>query len=262
MARARPRSWRLPASRQFVLFDSEEQGLVGSYHFVDAAASAGRNIISAITMDMVAFYDTHYAVRIEGQTPWEWLMAIMENQTNLHTDIGNQKDYNSWGSDHVPFQQAGIPAFLAIDYDYGSYPGYHQTSDTWNQIVTSAHIGTQITKACAGTLAEVAGLQSDLSGVGDLPAYGPIDMVAYPNPFNPQVMIAFSPEKDVTGELVVFDLTGRRVAVLAQGEFQQGLNQVRWNGTDTAGRAVSSGTYVCQLRAGKALTSVMVNLVR
>jgi len=249
-------------SVQFVLFDSEEQGLRGSYHFVDEATQDGRDIIAAITMDMVSYYDRNYAVRIEGQIAWEWLMTIMENQTNILTDIGNQKDYYSWGSDHVPFQQAGIPAFLAIDFDYASYPGYHRTTDTWSQVSTTAHIGTQITIACAGTLAEVAVLQSGSSPVADLPAFGSIDLVAFPNPFNPQVMVAFSPDRDVTGELAVFDLTGKRVAVLARGAFARGLNQVSWNGKDEGGRAVSSGTYICRLTAGDQTHSVAVSLVR
>ncbi len=247
---------------QFVLFDSEEQGLYGSYHFVDDAANEGRNIIAAITMDMVSYFNTHYAVRIEGETSWEWLMSIMENQTNLHTDIGNQKDYNSWGSDHVPFQQAGIPAFLAIDYDYGSYPGYHQTSDTWTQVEGTAHIGTQITIACAGTLAEVAGLQSGLSGVGDLPEPGRIELVAFPNPFNPQVTIAFSPDADVMGEVAVYDLTGKKLAVIARGTFPRGLNRIQWDGQDRSGRSLASGTYICQMRAGGKVASVEVMLVR
>jgi hypothetical protein len=247
---------------QFVLFDSEEQGLYGSQHFVSEAVSAGRDIIAAITMDMVSYYDSHYAVRIEGETPWEWLMTIMESNTDIHTDISNQKDYNSWGSDHVPFQQAGIPAFLAIDYDYGSYPGYHQTNDTWTQVAASAHIGTQITIASAATLAEVAGLQSDLSPVDDLPAHGPLEMVAYPNPFNPQVTIAFTADRDLTGEVVVYDLTGKRVAVLAQGTFSKGLNRIEWNGRDLNGRASSSGKYICRLQAGDQRASVKLNLVR
>jgi len=249
-------------SVQVVLFDSEEQGLNGSYHFVNEAVGFGRDIVAAITMDMVAYYDHNYTVRIEGQTAWEWLMTIMENQTNIHTDIGNQKDYYSWGSDHVPFQQAGIPAFLAIDYDYGSYPSYHRTTDTWSQVSASAHIGTQITIACAATLAEVAVLQPVSSPVADLPEFGPIDLVAYPNPFNPQVMVAFSPDHQVTGELAVFDLTGKRVAVLARGEFAPGLNRVSWNGKDESGRAVSSGTYICRLMAGEQTHSVVVSLVR
>jgi len=249
-------------SVQFVLFDSEEQGLYGSAHFVANATAASRNIVGAVILDMVSYYNTSYAVRIEGQTPWEWLMAIMETKVNLNTNIASQKDYLSWGSDHVPFQQAGIPAFLAIDYDYDSYPGYHQTNDVWGQIAGTAQLGTQITTACAATLAEVAILQPDPSAVGDLPAYGAIDLVAFPNPFNPQVEIAFNLDQEQTGILRVYDVSGKLVTNLVGGPFAAGLNRVRWNGTDAAGRAVSSGTYICQLQAGDATTSVAVELVR
>jgi len=146
-------------SVQFVLFDSEEQGLNGSEHFVDEAVAAGRVIVSAITADMVSYYDSNYGVIIEGQSPWESLMSVMETAVADHTTLNSRKDYYSWGSDHVPFQQAGIPAFLAIDWNWGSYPHYHQTSDSWANVAATAHIATEITQACAATLAEVAGLR-------------------------------------------------------------------------------------------------------
>ncbi len=146
-------------SVQFVLFDCEEQGLNGSEHFVDEAVAAGRVIVSAITADMVTYYDSNYGVLIEGETEWEALMSVMEDAVADHTTLNSRKDYYSWGSDHVPFQQAGIPAFLAIDWDWGSYPHYHQTSDTWANVAATAHIGYEISQACAATLAEVAGLQ-------------------------------------------------------------------------------------------------------
>jgi hypothetical protein len=173
-------------SVQFVLFDSEEQGLNGSYHFVEEAVAEGRNIIAAITADMVTWYSSNYAVIIEGQSPWEWLMSIMEENVTAFTPLGHRKDYFSWGSDHVPFQQAGIPAFLAIDWDWNNYPYYHTISDTWSNISATAEIGYEITKACAATLAVVAVLQTDLTGIEDgLPA--PVARLrAYPNPFNPQ----------------------------------------------------------------------------
>ena len=147
-------------SIQFVLFDSEEQGLNGSYHFVDEAVGASQTIIAAITADMVTYYSSHYGVIIEGESPWEWLMSIMESQTTTYTALTSRKDYNSWGSDHVPFQQAGIPAFLAIEWDWDDYLYYHSTQDNWSHVQATAHIGFEISQACAATLAEVAGLIS------------------------------------------------------------------------------------------------------
>ena len=122
--------------------------------------AAGRTIVSAITADMVSFYDDDYGVIIEGETPWESLMTVMEDAVADYTTLSSRKDYSSWGSDHVPFQQAGIPAFLAIDWDWGSYPHYHESTDNWANVAATAHIGSEITQACAATLAEVAGLRS------------------------------------------------------------------------------------------------------
>ena len=175
-------------SVQFVLFDAEEQGLIGSQHFVNDAVGAGRVITSAIIADMVTYYSANFGVIIEGETAWEPLMAVMESAVATHTALSSRKDYNSWGSDHVPFQQAGIPAFLAIDWDWGSYAHYHHSTDSWANVVATAHIGSEITRACAATLAEAAGLQATsdfrVSPGGAFHAEGPRG-----GPFTPASMV-------------------------------------------------------------------------
>ncbi len=72
----------------------------------------------------------------------------------------------------------------------------------------------------------------------------------YPNPFNPSTTISYSvPEGGSEIRLEVFDIRGRLVRVLASGAHEQGSYRVRWDGTDEAGRAVSSGVYFGRLRA-------------
>ncbi len=67
----------------------------------------------------------------------------------------------------------------------------------------------------------------------------------YPNPFNPTTSISFSiPESGVV-KLSVFDLLGRQVAVLADGNFPAGAHQVSWNATQMA-----SGMYMYRLEMG------------
>lgn len=254
-------------SIQFVLFDAEEQGLIGSQRFVSTAVAQGRNIVGAILHDMVAYYGANYAMRIEGETAWEWLMSIMATNVDTFTDIGRQKDYLSWGSDHVPFQDAGIAAFLSIDYDYESYAPYHRTNDTWSSIVTTAPIATQIARADAATLADVAGLLPDyIAGAGDVPGRGLPVLTAAPNPFNPRVEISFTLEASTgSARLAIFDLSGRRVRDLAGGSLDAGAHAFTWDGLDDAGQAASSGTYVCRLdlgRDGAGEVSVKLNLVR
>jgi len=47
--------------------------------------------------------------------------------------------------------------------------------------------------------------------------------------------------------LAVFDVSGRRVATLQEGRQEAGRHAVTWNGTDDAGRGVSSGIYFARL---------------
>ncbi len=171
-------------SVQFVLFDAEEVGLVGSEHFVSEAVADERTIASAINADMVTFYDDDYGVKIEGEPAWESLMSVMEDAVAEYTALASYKDYSSWGSDHVPFQQAGIPAFLAIDWDWSAYPHYHTSNDSWANVASTAHIGGEITRACAATLAEVAGLRS--SSALRVTPFGPFEAEGQPGgPFVP-----------------------------------------------------------------------------
>ncbi len=246
---------------KFVLFDAEEVGLRGSQHFVAESLALGDDIIAAITADMVAFYEDDYGVRIEGETEWEWLMTAMGQNVDAVTDIAYRKDYDSWGSDHVPFQQAGIAAFLAIDWDWNQYPYYHRTNDTWSNIADTAHLGLQIARAAAGTLADVAGLVAAPTDA-PAPAAALVRLTAQPNPFNPLTTLAFSLDVPTSGELTIHDLGGRRLATVARGEFLAGRHTVRWDGADQQGRAMPSGVYVARLSTTAGAASLKLNLVR
>jgi hypothetical protein len=72
---------------------------------------------------------------------------------------------------------------------------------------------------------------------------------AYPNPFNPQTTLQLSLERAAFVEVGVYDLAGRRVQTLLRERRQAGSYELRWEGTDTQGRAVSSGIYLCRATA-------------
>ncbi len=77
----------------------------------------------------------------------------------------------------------------------------------------------------------------------------------YPNPFNPETTIRFLVPETSHVRLEVFNILGRRVAVLADRSETEGWHEVRW----FAGSSLSSGLYIYRLNvAGHVLTQYMI----
>ena len=88
-----------------------------------------------------------------------------------------------------------------------------------------------------------------------LPAYAtvPTELIllpAVPNPFGRGTEIRFLALKDGRVTLGLFDVTGRRIALLLDGPSRAGPRAVTWDGRDAAGRRVSSGVYFVRLSLG------------
>ncbi len=75
-------------------------------------------------------------------------------------------------------------------------------------------------------------------------------------------VIAFDVPWSQRVSVAVYDMTGRRVASLADREFTAGGHQLIWNGMDSVGRVLSSGTYLVRLRADGIDDSRKIMLVR
>ena len=66
----------------------------------------------------------------------------------------------------------------------------------------------------------------------------------FPNPFNPEVTVAFELDRSASVSVRVYDELGQRVRVLAaEAERPAGSYQFVWDGLDQAGRVQASGTY-------------------
>jgi hypothetical protein len=68
-----------------------------------------------------------------------------------------------------------------------------------------------------------------------------------PNPFNPTTSIAFELPGQGHVALRVFDVGGKLVRTLVDGQRNEGSHVVTWNGRDDVGRAVASGVYLYRL---------------
>ncbi len=85
---------------------------------------------------------------------------------------------------------------------------------------------------------------------------------AFPNPFNPQTKVSFTVESPQHITLSVFDMSGQKVAVLVDQVFDEGAHCADWNGKNTLGQDVASGTYLVNIRAKSVSESLKIQLVR
>ncbi len=126
----------------------------------------------------------------------------------------------------VPHDQMGERTYVAIDDSeelrYGgkiAYSIYYQSDDDKWLLLKTASI--------------------DLSKIGPGSKFD----CASPNPFNPSTTIRFTMGRPGHVRIAVYDMNGRQVTSLADGEFSAGQHSIGWDATNAHGTPVSSGTY-------------------
>jgi hypothetical protein len=84
----------------------------------------------------------------------------------------------------------------------------------------------------------------------------------HPNPFNPMTTVEFALERGQDVTVAVYDLKGRKVAVLADRKFAAGDHSITWQGKDLQGRQVSSGSYIVRLDTSTGADQRTVTLLK
>ena len=85
----------------------------------------------------------------------------------------------------------------------------------------------------------------------------------YPNPFNPSTTIRFSLPVRERVSLKIYDMTGREVRTLLNGEERPvGASEVVWDGRNSAGQTVASGVYFYTLSWGNFFKTNKMTLVK
>lgn len=76
-----------------------------------------------------------------------------------------------------------------------------------------------------------------------------------PNPFSPTTIIPYAVAAQggagVATRMEIYDVDGRLVSRLVEGELPAGVYRAEWGGCDTQGRPVAAGIYYCRLRSGR-----------
>ena len=83
-----------------------------------------------------------------------------------------------------------------------------------------------------------------------------------PNPFNPSTVIGYKLHRPFWVSFRVYDLLGREVAVLDEGEKSAGRHEAVWNGRNTTGIPAPSGVYLYRLESGGQAETGKMTLLR
>ncbi len=119
------------------------------------------------------------------------------------------------------------------------------------------YAGNQYFSVCP---AGVSAIEDEVPGVS---VTGLTLYPARPNPFNPRTEIAFVLVKTGRVEISLYDLAGRRVRRLVDGEvLSAGPHERSWDGLDERGRKVASGTYLVRLKSGNEQRVMSVTLLK
>jgi len=212
----------------------------------------------------VSYHYDHTSVDNIATVPAE--PAILDVGTGLevsydyHTDFG--ANILSWA---LPWFEGAWPF---LDFTYTGSPPLPTGSGSLVRSVYGQADGLAIdhvyfrvtntdqTETLLEYLTPVTAFWAGAAALSPVPQAGPAAPVVlgqnYPNPFNPVTTIPLDLDATRYVKLSVFDLRGRRVAVLVDGLVAEGHHEIPFDGTKLA-----SGTYICRVEgAGGASRSM------
>lgn len=135
-------------SVMFLVFEAEEDGLLGAFHYVANPIAPLDKTVAVLNMDMIGrdedspTWNTHAADNVNGvnligtlYSPDMRKVVEAENRTiglrlDYKTDADDREGWFS-RSDHYPFAVKGVPIAF---FNTGEHPDYHTANDTWDRI--------------------------------------------------------------------------------------------------------------------------------
>jgi hypothetical protein len=194
------------------------------------------------------------------------IIALGDGGELYHYDGVNWTQDNTMvGQGLVAIHGASYSDLYAVS-NYGYV--WHFDGVDWTWLDTEARTGLSDIWTSAGgvTVVGFGGSvlhgSSSTSSVSEFVAGERLHLRGEPNPFNPTTSFRFEMPQAGRATLVIHDAAGRRIATLLDREVPAGVNSVRWDGRDQAGRRQASGVYFVSVRTDFAREVQKVTLVK
>ncbi len=230
-------------------FSPSDQTTLHIYETLDEAKGS-------INVCMLTFTRSDLAqVLVAKEAAGEKVRVVMDN----NTDTGNQFNFLEGGRVDVHLKGSGLGAgllhhkYALIDAENpneddivitGSH-NWSNSAETANNentlIIHSKRIANFYLQEFKARYLEAGGIDTIATAVkntvGNVPKAAGLSQ-NYPNPFNPTTVISYQLSEDSFVKLKIFDILGREITVLVNGEKKAGYNNATFNAMNLA-----SGTY-------------------
>ena len=158
--------YRFQRTIRFVFFTGEEQGLLGSAKYAEAAAAAGDAIVAVLNLDMIAYSLAaplqRLHTRVSGNPGYAADRALADTFVDVINGYGMAGDLQAlitadgeWASDHSSFWDRGFSAILVIEDDDDDFNPYYHSDGDQTQHLNPAYFTAHL-KASLGTVAHLA----------------------------------------------------------------------------------------------------------
>ncbi len=182
-------------------------------------------------------------------------------------------------------QQSSLPGDnqIVINYNLDNVPGqirdnklensirifrWNESGLQWERVggevdTASAQVSTTITQpgVYAAFSTDYTTDADEPSGGNNLPSKFALGQ-NYPNPFNPMTTIEFELSHREHVTIDIFNVLGQKVRSLVDETKAAGTYKIEWNGLDNDGKPVSTGVYLYRLRAGDAVRTKKMMLIK
>lgn len=210
-------------SIKFINFSGEEQGLLGSNHYVNTVVNATNpkmNIKMVLNIDQVGGTggEVNNTVTCERDESFPTSNNSASNEVtqqlmklvSLYSPLQTQLSY-AYGSDYMPFQSNG--EIITGLYESNVSPHPHSTADTVANL-DPVYV-YNIAKATVGAIQHFATASTTTLGMDTVTKS---EVKIYPNPANDELFISFGNKKPKSFSLNLMDISGRKVLQTTNAE--------------------------------------------
>ncbi len=244
---------------RYCLWGGEEQGLYGSAHYADSAASAGDQILGVVNLDMIFYGPTPNDIaELHYNTASQGLGLAFDAISDTYVPV-LQKSVASppvSASDHSSFWNAGYPAMLSIEKEVWNNPYYHQTTDVMANYLMYFPFGTNMAKAAIATVAYLA--VPDVTGIEETHEAVHLSSLSVSlgeNPVSSTASLNVNMPSSGTVSIQVFDTAGRQLSGESR-ELSRGINQLA---VQTA--SLPSGMYIIRVETSGSYSTTRMMLL-